>query len=48
MPVYARTGDCWNVTRRSRGVPREAALRALADGVACPLYRPDAEPGHLE
>ncbi|MGW4434602.1 DUF6233 domain-containing protein [Streptomyces sp. NPDC004596] len=46
--VYTRTGDCWNVTRRSRGLPREAALRALAGGAACPRYRPDAELGHLE
>ncbi|WP_445281784.1 DUF6233 domain-containing protein [Streptomyces sp. DSM 118148] len=46
--MYARAGGCWNVTRRSRGLPREAAVRALADAAACPRYRPDAELGHLE
>ncbi|MFJ3714332.1 DUF6233 domain-containing protein [Streptomyces sp. NPDC090057] len=36
-PVYVHTGGCRNVAKRSRGAPRDAALRALADGVAaCP------------
>ncbi|MGW5434883.1 DUF6233 domain-containing protein [Streptomyces sp. NPDC004059] len=27
-------GGCWNAGGRSRGVPREAALRALTDGAS--------------
>ncbi|MFE5407009.1 DUF6233 domain-containing protein [Streptomyces sp. NPDC056580] len=47
-PVYVHAGGCWNVAERSRGVPRDAALRALADGVtACPQCRPDTELGYL-
>ncbi|MGW5548593.1 DUF6233 domain-containing protein [Streptomyces sp. NPDC003998] len=49
MPVYVHQGGCWNAGGRSRGVPREAALRALTDGVpACPHCRPDNELGYLD
>jgi hypothetical protein len=35
--------------KRSKGVQRDQALRALADGVdACPHCRPDSELGYLE
>lgn len=48
-PVYVHAGGCWNAGGRSRGVPRDAALRALADGVAaCPHCRPDSALGYLE
>ena len=47
--VYVHEGGCWNAAKRSRGVSRDAALRALAEGVAaCPHCRPDAELGYLE
>lgn len=47
--VYVHAGGCWNAGKRSRGVPRDVALRALADGVApCPHCRPDTELGWLE
>jgi hypothetical protein len=49
VPVYVHQGGCWNAGGRSRGVPREAALRALTDGVpACPQCRPDNELGYLD
>lgn len=48
-PVQVHTGGCWAAGKRSRGVTREDALRALADGVpACPHCRPDTELGMLE
>jgi hypothetical protein len=48
-PVYVHVGGCWSGGRRSRGVAREGALRALADGVQpCPQCRPDTELGLLE
>ncbi|MEV6297457.1 DUF6233 domain-containing protein [Streptomyces sp. NPDC051896] len=48
-PLAGCQGGCWNVGGRSRGVPREAALRALTDGVpACPHCGPDNELGHLD
>ncbi|CAL9668083.1 hypothetical protein SUDANB145_07266 (plasmid) [Streptomyces sp. enrichment culture] len=47
--VYVHVGGCWNAGKRSRGVDRGAALRALAEGVAaCPHCRPDSELGFLE
>jgi hypothetical protein len=47
--VYVHAGDCWNAGKRSRGVPRDVALRALADGTAaCPHCRPDTALGWLE
>lgn len=49
VPVYVHDGSCWNAGKRSRGVGRDAALRALADGVpACPHCRPDAALGYLD
>ncbi|MDH6434764.1 hypothetical protein M2158_003241 [Streptomyces sp. SAI-144] len=41
-PVYVHVGDCWNASKRSRGISRDQARRALADGVkACPQCNPD-------
>ncbi|WOT40728.1 DUF6233 domain-containing protein [Streptomyces coeruleorubidus] len=48
-PVYVHVGDCWNAGKRSRGVERDQALRALAEGVkACPQCRPDSALGFLD
>ncbi|MGY1548266.1 DUF6233 domain-containing protein [Streptomyces sp. MN6] len=48
-PVYVHAGGCWNAGKRSAGVPREQALRALAEGVqACPHCRPDTELGYVD
>ncbi len=48
-PVYVHAGGCWNAGKRSRGVDRDTALRALADGIpACTHCRPDTELGWLE
>ncbi|GAA3121592.1 hypothetical protein GCM10017687_39210 [Streptomyces echinatus] len=47
--VYVHEGGCWNAGKRSKGVDRSTALRALAEGVAaCPHCRPDSELGYLE
>ncbi|MEU4655127.1 DUF6233 domain-containing protein [Streptomyces sp. NPDC023723] len=47
--VYVHAGDCWYAGKRSRGVDRAVALRALAEGVtACSHCRPDSELGFLE
>ncbi|QUC63001.1 hypothetical protein IOD14_43105 [Streptomyces sp. A2-16] len=47
--VYVHVGDCWNAGSRSKGVERDQALRALADGVtACPQCRPDTALGILD
>lgn len=47
--VYVHAGGCWNAGKRSRGVTREQAVRALADGVdPCPACRPDAALGILD
>lgn len=49
VPVYVHAGGCWNAGKRSRGVDRAAALRALADGVpACLHCRPDSALGYLD
>jgi hypothetical protein len=49
VPVYVHAGGCWNAGKRSRGVARDQALRALVEGVkACPHCRPDSELGYLE
>ncbi|MFJ8113854.1 DUF6233 domain-containing protein, partial [Streptomyces sp. NPDC096132] len=43
------TGDCWNAGKRSKGVDRATALRALTDGVpACSHCRPDSAPRYPE
>ncbi|MDT0616432.1 DUF6233 domain-containing protein [Streptomyces lancefieldiae] len=48
-PVQIHVGGCWNAGKRSRGISRYDALRALADGVrACGACRPDAELGYLK
>jgi hypothetical protein len=48
-PVHLHVGDCWNSGKRTRGIRRGEALRALADGVkACGACRPDSELGLLE
>ncbi|WP_374225627.1 DUF6233 domain-containing protein [Streptomyces sp. Vc74B-19] len=48
-PVYVHVGGCWNAGKRSDGVSREQALRALADGVpACSHCRPDTELGYVD
>ncbi|GAB2736796.1 DUF6233 domain-containing protein [Streptomyces bullii] len=47
--VYVHVGGCWNAGRRSKGVARDQALRALADGVKpCPQCRPDTVLGYLD
>jgi hypothetical protein len=49
VPVYVHVGGCHMTGKRSRGVARDRALRALAEGVAaCPHCRPDSELGYLE
>ncbi|MCX4704387.1 DUF6233 domain-containing protein [Streptomyces sp. NBC_01373] len=48
-PLHVHTGGCHMAGPRPKGVTREAALRALADGVtACSHCRPDSELGFLE
>lgn len=48
-PVYVHVGGCWNAGKRSAGVSREQALRALAEGVpACSHCRPDTELGYVD
>ncbi|WP_307021150.1 DUF6233 domain-containing protein [Streptomyces canus] len=48
-PVYVHAGDCHMAGKRSKGVARDAALRALTDGiVACPHCRPDTQLGLLD
>ncbi|MCX4462377.1 DUF6233 domain-containing protein [Streptomyces sp. NBC_01728] len=47
--VYVHVGGCRMAGKRSKGVARDQALRALAEGVdACTHCRPDAELGYLE
>jgi len=47
--VYVHVGGCHMAGKRSRGVGRDVALRALADGVpACSHCRPDSELGYLD
>ena len=48
-PVQVHVGGCWDSGKRTRGIDRGEALRALADGVtACGVCRPDSELGFLE
>lgn len=48
-PVQVHVGGCWNAGKRSKGVGRDDALRALAAGVrACSACRPDTELGYLD
>lgn len=48
-PVAIHVGGCWDAGKRSRGITRDEALRALADGVKpCIQCRPDSELGFLD
>jgi hypothetical protein len=49
-PTFVHRGDCWNVGKRSRGVDRDQAVRALTEGgvPACSHCRPDTELGLLD
>ncbi|MFE4671398.1 DUF6233 domain-containing protein [Streptomyces sp. NPDC056723] len=48
-PVYVHVGGCHMAGKRSRGVERDQALRAVTQGVdACPHCRPDTELGVLD
>ncbi|WP_315887796.1 DUF6233 domain-containing protein [Streptomyces sp. P17] len=48
-PVYVHVGGCYMAGRRSKGVTREQALRALADRVdPCPHCRPDTALGFAD
>ncbi|MFF1760393.1 DUF6233 domain-containing protein [Streptomyces sp. NPDC058266] len=48
-PVYVHAGGCHMAGKRSRGVVRDQALRALTEGVpACTHCRPDTELGLLD
>ncbi|MFE5368235.1 DUF6233 domain-containing protein [Streptomyces mirabilis] len=47
--VYVHVGGCRMAGKRSRGVERDQALRALAEGVdACTHCRPDSELGFID
>jgi hypothetical protein len=47
--VYVHVGGCQMAGKRSRGVERDQALRALAEGVdACTHCRPDSELGFID
>ncbi|MFD8233667.1 DUF6233 domain-containing protein [Streptomyces sp. NPDC059696] len=47
--VYVHVGGCWTAGRRSKGVDRDHARRALAEGVKpCPQCRPDTELGFVD
>ncbi|WP_167467709.1 DUF6233 domain-containing protein [Streptomyces rishiriensis] len=48
-PLYVHVGDCYNAGKRATGISRDAALRALAEGVeACTHCRPDTALGYVE
>ncbi|WP_327721783.1 DUF6233 domain-containing protein [Streptomyces sp. NBC_00490] len=48
-PVYVHVGGCHMAGKRSKGVPPEQAVRALADGVdPCPHCRPDTDLGYID
>ncbi|WP_254406409.1 DUF6233 domain-containing protein [Streptomyces sp. AC627_RSS907] len=48
-PAHVHVGGCWSSGKRSRGVARNPALRALTKGVAPgPQCRPDTELGLLD
>ncbi|MYR28615.1 MULTISPECIES: DUF6233 domain-containing protein [unclassified Streptomyces] len=47
-PILVHTGGCHMIGKRSRGIDRDAALRALDAGVeACPHCRPDTALGWM-
>ncbi|MEK0101254.1 DUF6233 domain-containing protein [Streptomyces sp. NPDC056121] len=48
-PVYVHVGGCHMAGKRSRGVDRDQALRAVTEGIdSCPHCRPDTELGVLD
>ncbi|MGW1953402.1 DUF6233 domain-containing protein [Streptomyces sp. NPDC001920] len=49
-PAYVHVGGCWNAGKRSKGITRDQALRALTEqGVPqCPHCRPDTALGILD
>jgi len=48
-PVQVHVGGCRDAGKRTRGIDRGEALRALASGVtACGVCRPDSELGFLD
>jgi len=48
-PIYVHVGGCHMAGKRSKGLTRDAALRALTEGIdACPHCRPDNELGYLD
>ena len=48
-PVYVHAGGCPMAGKRSKGVTREEAVRALSEGVdPCPHCRPDTDLGMLD
>ncbi|MFD7774293.1 DUF6233 domain-containing protein [Streptomyces sp. NPDC059753] len=48
-PVYVHVGGCHMAGKRSRGVERDQALRAVTEGIdACPHCRPDTGLGLLD
>lgn len=48
-PVYVHVGSCHMAGKRSRGVERDQALRAVTEGIdSCPHCRPDTELGVLD
>lgn len=48
-PIYVHVGGCHMAGKRSKGATRDAALRALTDGIAaCPHCRPDSKLGYLD
>lgn len=49
QPVAVHVGGCHMAGKRVRGIPRDQAVRALAEGVAaCTHCRPDTELGVLD
>ncbi|MFJ5089956.1 DUF6233 domain-containing protein [Streptomyces sp. NPDC088674] len=46
--ILVHAGGCHMIGKRSRGIARDQALRALAEGVeACDHCRPDTELGWM-
>ncbi|MEU5772757.1 DUF6233 domain-containing protein [Streptomyces venezuelae] len=49
LPVAVHVGGCHMSGKRTRGIPRDQAVRALTEGVgACSHCRPDTALGVLE
>jgi hypothetical protein len=48
-PVQVHAGGCWNAGKRSRGISRDEARRALVEGIKpCGACRPDSGLGLLD